>query len=168
MRYEITGRNRAFNPFNAFVDLEREFGKLWGTTARGESKEWTWSPKVDVRERDEHWLLSIDVPGVAREDIKVDIVNDQLVVTGERHFEREEKAYSERSYGKFERRFNLPENIEISKIEASYSNGVLNLVVPKVLAAKPTTVAIDVKEGSDTLFNELLTIGKKTENKEIN
>lgn len=165
MRYQVSNFNRAFNPFNSMFDIEREF---FAPLLKRENVEQIWSPKVDVRERDEHWLLSIDVPGVAREDIKVEVIEDQLVVAGERHFERDEKSYSERSYGRFERRFNLPEGVDAAKIEASYDHGVLNLVVPKVQPVKASTIAIDVKEGKGSLFQKLLGFGKKEETKSIN
>lgn len=157
MRYAVTNFER---------ELEKFWQPFWGISAT--SAQQSWRPHVDIRERDEHWLLSIDVPGVARENLKVDVVEDQLVVSGERHVEKDEKSYSERSYGKFERRFNLPEGTEASKIEASYDHGVLNLVVPKVQPAKPTSIAIDVKEGKGNLFQKLVSFGKKEETAQIN
>lgn len=157
MRYAVTNFER---------ELEKFWQPFWGlNTSSAEQK---WRPHVDVRERDEHWLVSIDVPGVAKNDIKVDVIEDQLVVSGERQFEKDEKSYSERSYGRFERRFNLPEGTEASKIEASYDHGVLNLVVPKVQPAKPTSIAIDVKEGKGNLFQKLISFGKKEETPQIN
>lgn len=165
MRYEITNVK---HPFAGFFDLEREFNSTWRNLAARATEQSNWAPAVDVREREEHWLLSIDVPGVAREDIKVDVLENQLVVTGERHDVKEDKSYSERRYGRFERRFTLPEGVEIANIEASYAHGVLNLVVPKVQPQKPTSIAIDVKEGSGSLFQKLVSFGKKEEKENIN
>src|SRR5690606_11906793 len=156
MRYEISNHNRSLNPFQSFFDLEREF---FAPFFKRENVEQIWSPKVDVRERDEHWLLSVDIPGVAREDIKIDVSDNQLVIAGERHFERDEKSYSERSYGRFERRFNLPEGVQAQSIEASYDHGVLNIVVPKVKPEKPASIAIEIKEGKGSLFQKLLGFG---------
>lgn len=154
--------------FYQIANLNRELDRLWRPVSRLQNSESLWSPKVDVREREGHWLLSIDVPGVAREDIKVDVVEDQLVVSGERQYEFEDKAYSERSYGHFERRFNLPEGVELDKIEASHDHGVLNLVIPKAQPPKTTTLAINVTEGKGELFQQLVSTGKKDETKQIN
>lgn len=150
-------------------NLDREFDRLWRPFSRLQSSESFWSPKVDVREREGHWLLSVDVPGVAREDIKVDVVENQLVVSGERHHEIEDEAYSERTYGQFERRFNLPDGVELDQIEASHDHGVLNLVIPKSeKATQSSTKTIDIKEGRGELFQQLVSPGKKDETKSIN
>ena len=90
--------------------------------------------------------MSVDLPGIPKEQIKVDVLDGQLVISGERESKTEVKGYSERRYGRFERRFNLPERIEASKIKASYAHGVLNLSIPKEEKAKPVSIAIDVDD----------------------
>ncbi len=135
MRYELTDLNRALSPFNTMFDfgLERNIEKLW-------------KPNVDIHEEENHWLLSVDVPGIPKDDIKVDVHEGQLVISGERTTKKETKGYSGKRFGKFERRFNLPERIDVSKITASYTHGVLELTVPKEEKAKPVSININVNE----------------------
>tara|TARA_R110000868_G_scaffold117599_4_gene312153 strand:+ start:506 stop:919 length:414 start_codon:yes stop_codon:yes gene_type:complete len=135
MRYEMTELDRALNPFNSLFNfgLERNLER-------------SWKPNVDIHEEDENWQLSVDLPGVPKDQIKVDVVDGQLVISGERESKKESKGYSERRYGRFERRFNLPDRIEATKISASYAHGVLNLTIPKEEKAKPVSINIDVAE----------------------
>tara|TARA_R110000868_G_scaffold117600_9_gene312319 strand:+ start:1487 stop:1900 length:414 start_codon:yes stop_codon:yes gene_type:complete len=135
MRYEMSELNTALNPFNSLFNfgLEKNLERLW-------------KPNVDIHEEDESWQLSVDLPGIPKEQIKVDVLDGQLVISGERESKTEVKGYSERRYGRFERRFNLPERIEASKIKANYAHGVLNLTIPKEEKAKPVSINIDVAE----------------------
>lgn len=135
MRYELTDINRSLSPFNTLFDfgLERNLER-------------SWKPNVDIQEEPDHWLLSVDVPGIPKDDIKVDVLDGQLVISGERKTTKESKGYSEKRFGKFERRFNLPERIEIAKITANYAHGVLELTVPKEEKAKPVSININVNE----------------------
>lgn len=107
------------------------------------------TPSCDVDETDTHYLMSFDLPGVKKDDIKVELRENQLTVSGERKEEREEKnknrTRSERFYGSFERSFTLPGSMKAEQIEANYSDGVLRLTVPKTEAAK--TQQIKIGEG---------------------
>ena len=91
---------------------------------------------VNIREGEFAYHVDVDLPGVKKEDIKVDVKDGQLILTGERNFKeevKEEDYYKvETSFGKFSRTFTLPENIDIENIDASCENGVLEVVLPKV------------------------------------
>lgn len=122
-------------------------------------------PSCDVNETNDHYLVSFDMPGMKKEDIKIEVLGSQLVIAGER--QREVKADNaetslrrERVYGKFERTFTLPTSINAEKIEAQYENGVLNIALPKAEAAKGRT--IQVQSGQGSIFSKLL--GSKKEN----
>lgn len=126
-------------------------------------------PSCDVSETKEHYLVSFDMPGIKKEDIKIELVGNDLVISGERHREVREKEAQlthryERSYGKFERRFALPSTIAMDKIEAQYENGVLNLALPKNEAAKGRT--IQIQSGQEGFLSKLLG-SKKEPNKEL-
>lgn len=126
--------------------------------------EGTWAPSVDIDETDEHYLLTIEVPGVPKADIKIEAVGDCVTISGvRRHVEEARGAYAERRYGPFERSFTLPAGIEADKIEASYQDGLLYLVVPKAELAK--TKQIKIESGSG-LFQKLLGSSKHEEKKE--
>ena len=113
-------------------------------------------PSCDVNETDDHYLVSFDMPGIKKEDIKVEVQKNQLVISGERHRTQgsESGLYNERRYGKFERAFTLPTTINTEKIEAQFENGVLNIALPKAEVAKPRT--IQVQSGQEGFFSKLL------------
>jgi HSP20 family protein len=89
------------------------------------------SPSVDVEENEEMFLVSADIPGVKKEDLKIDLNGNMLRVSGDRKREIKEEGYYERSSGRFSRSFTLPENVDASKIEAHFEDGVLRIVLPK-------------------------------------
>ena len=122
--------------------------RLW----TGESKlndDAAWAPRVDVREKKDHYLIDADLPGVKKEDIKLEANKGILTISGERKSEEkeEENGYTkiERHYGKFERSFTLPENIKTEKIDAEYKDGTLKVKLPKPEEKKPKQIGIKVK-----------------------
>lgn len=130
-------------------------------------REWpvAFQPAVDIEETNDFYLMSFDLPGVTKEQVKIDVHESQLTVSGERL--REQKSTQEgfrqfeRAYGKFERRFQLPTKVDTDKIQARYENGVLEIMVPKVELAKPKTIKI---ESGGNLFSRL--IGKSESTKD--
>jgi len=106
----------------------------------------TWSPACEVEEADNQYLLSLETAGVPKDRLKLEVVDHQLVVSGERETnqksKREDGWYSERKYGKFQRSFTLPEGVDGAKIAAHYENGILKVAIPKAPAAKPLTIQI--------------------------
>lgn len=110
-------------------------------------------PSCDVNETNDHYMVSFDMPGVKKEDIKIEVQGNQLVIAGERQRELKAEAGEatlrhERLYGKFERTFALPATINADKIEAQYENGVLSVALPKAEAAKGRTIQIQTGQGS--------------------
>jgi len=95
----------------------------------------TFLPKVDVIENETSYEVQLAVPGVSKEDFKIEVNDNYLTVSGERKFtnEKSEKNYRsiETQYGSFSRSFTLPENVDGTKINAKYNNGILELVIPK-------------------------------------
>ena len=98
-------------------------------------------PKVNIKEGEDGYLLELAVPGMAKEDFKIKLDQDVLTVSSEKKEEvsKDSKQYTrqEFSYQSFERRFNLPEDVNSEKITANYVNGVLSLEIPKREEAKP-------------------------------
>ncbi|NBX92969.1 MAG: Hsp20/alpha crystallin family protein [Proteobacteria bacterium] len=107
-------------------------------------------PACDVQEYDVNFLISMDVPGVKREDIQIEVKDETLLVSGERKNELPtEDKYSrtlERFQGKFHRAFKLGEWVDAKAIEASYEDGVLKICVPRKKEVEPETVKIKVGE----------------------
>lgn len=107
-----------------------------------------WQPAMDVVERDDHYVLRADLPGVREEDISVQLDGDVLTVSGHRaseHDEQREGYYRvERMTGEFTRALTLPEGVDADKIAASYDRGVLEVRIPKPEQAQPRKVEISV------------------------
>ena len=103
--------------------------------------------RVDIREEDNAYVLDAEVPGLAADDIKLNIEKNVLTIHGERKSEEEEtsKRYRrvERRYGSFSRSFALPETVDAEAIEAKLADGVLTLTLPK--RERPTPRSIDIK-----------------------
>jgi len=107
------------------------------------------SPRINVEENDNDWLISAELPGVEKEDVKVNFQDNVLTITGEKKFENEDKSKNyhkvERSYGKFSRSLNINSAILTDKIDASYKDGILNITLPKAEEAKPKLIDVKVK-----------------------
>lgn len=92
-------------------------------------------PKVDIIENENSYELHVAAPGLSKEDFQIELKDNFLTVSGERKFTNEKKDKSfhsiETQYGSFSRSFSLPENVDGSKINAKYNNGILELTVPK-------------------------------------
>jgi HSP20 family protein len=90
------------------------------------------SPKANFYEDKEKYSIEIDLPGVKKEDVNIEIIDDFLVISGERKYEKKESSYRiESYYGQFTRKFMLPKNIDTEKIEAKFQKGVLKISLPK-------------------------------------
>jgi HSP20 family protein len=96
----------------------------------------------EVSETENAFLLSIDAPGMKKEDVKIEVTGNTLTISGERR--------NKKSYGKFARSFTLPDSIDSSKIEANFEDGVLEIAIPKSEQAKPRT--IEIQAGNNTGF----------------
>ncbi len=107
------------------------------------------TPRVDVSENDNAYDITMELPGMSDKDIELTLSDDSLTVKGEKKVEREEKKknyhVSERSYGSFQRTFRVPSGVDQSKVDASYSKGVLNISLPKTEVSKNSKRSIKVK-----------------------
>ena len=92
-------------------------------------------PKVDVLENENGFEIHVAAPGMSKEDFKIDLNEKHLIITGERKFTNENKDQKfhsiETQYGSFSRSFTLPENVDAEKIAANYTNGILEISIPK-------------------------------------
>ena len=134
-----TGRrqNELFNQFEEFIN---EFDRGLTPSLRSASE---FSPTVDIEEKENAYLVTADIPGMKKEDIKVDLSNNVLTISGERTFESKgDRKYVERSYGKFQRSFSLPVQVMADKIEASYHDGVLHMTLPKAEGSRSRAIKI--------------------------
>ena len=141
MRLKLWEPHRRFNPF--YGNLER-----WFDDAPGRPEERAWHPDVDVYETEGSYVLKADLPGMNKEDIKIDVNDNTLTFKGEKKLEEKTEKDSyvrvERSYGAFTRSFTLSDNVDAENIQASYTNGVLEITLAKKEEAKPKEINIEV------------------------
>lgn len=131
-------------------DMNMLFDNFFGLERRGEDIDLVqWAPRVDIVEANGGYELHADLPGMKKEDIKVEIHDNVLTLRGERRIEDDKKEknfrLTERYYGKFIRTFTLPENVNRDGIVAEFKDGVLKLAIPKVEKAKPKEIEVTVK-----------------------
>lgn len=104
-------------------------------------------PRAEVFETDEQVALKIEVPGLSEKDFEITLKDHVLTVRGERKlengFKQENLAWTERPYGSFVRTFNLPQTVDVNTINATYTNGILQIVFPKHEAAKPKQIPVN-------------------------
>jgi HSP20 family protein len=136
---------RRQRPLSLFDDFDRELDRWLGD---GEVSK-TFRPACDVSETENAYFISFDVPGVDKDDIRLEVENQNLIVSGERKVEDEKKTehgfYSEKSYGSFQRVFALPDTVDPDKIDAHYDNGVLNISIEKKEKTKKKAIEIGSK-----------------------
>ncbi len=128
-------------------DVGREFDRLFSTTV-GAPTLTAWSPAVDVRESDNDFIVTAELPGLAKDTVDITIENGVLSLSGEKKEEREEgvadsgRYVLERRYGRFQRSFSLPRGVDADNVSAKFSDGILTVTLPKSATAKPRQIKI--------------------------
>lgn len=132
-------------------DMEERMDRLFGETLGWPMRqmapvEGTWLPAVELFEREGKLVLRAELPGLKREDITVEVTDHTLTISGERKTEQEVKERNyyrcERSYGAFQRSIALPTGVEQGQIEATFKDGILEVMLPKAKGPAATKVAI--------------------------
>jgi HSP20 family protein len=127
-------------------EVDELFDSFFTPTIRRPESAAIWTPAVDVREDDDNFLVSAELPGMTKDDIHVEVQNNTLSIKGERKFEKKQETenyhFIERSYGSFYRSFTLPQNVNPDKIDAEYKDGILHIKLPKREEVKPKAIAV--------------------------
>jgi HSP20 family protein len=135
-------------------EVNRVFGSFFDNQA-GANGVRRWVPPMDLVEEGEHYVLRVDLPGVSENNVKIEIEDNVLSVSGERSSERERRGEGyrrfERAMGSFSRTLTLPEGVDAERVEAHFENGVLEVRVPKPEERKPHCVAIGVAKGESAV-----------------
>jgi HSP20 family protein len=141
-----------WEPLRELGTLQSEMNRLFNTVFDGPTPNGAtmrrWMPAMDLLESGDHFVLRADLPGMAEDDVKIELEDSVLTVSGERKAEHEERKAGyyrvERSTGSFSRSLTLPEGVNAEAIKASFDRGVLEIRIPKPEQRKPRKVAISV------------------------
>jgi HSP20 family protein len=140
-------------------ELDRVFEEPFGTAFRWPSfrgfalpETAGWAPEIDVFERDHRLVTKIDLPGLKKDDVKVEVTDGYLTISGERKTETEEKKDSvyrcERSFGSFYRAVPLPDGAKLEDVKATFADGVLEVSVPLPEKVEPKPRTVKIEEGT--------------------
>jgi HSP20 family protein len=128
---DLIPMNSSFVPGRTLMD---RFFRDWDLPTIFDSEK-SWVPAFDISENEKEYVVTAEVPGIDARDLDVTLSDGILTVKGEKKQEKEEKGENyhriERSYGSFHRSFHIPEKVETEKVDASYKDGVLKLILPK-------------------------------------
>jgi len=138
-----------WDPFRNMATLQNEMNRLFEETFRTLGG-WTqnggsaWAPALDVWETDDAFIVEASIPGIQPDNLDISLVNNMLTIQGEVQPGAQQGQFylRERPYGRFYRSLQLPMPVNSEQIEASYTNGVLRLHVPKAEEAKPKRIAV--------------------------
>jgi HSP20 family protein len=135
----------------AIEPIQREFNRLFDQlSAAWGFAEVTAMPRMDVHETTDAVEVSAELPGMSRDDVKIEVRDDVLSISGEKKCERTslegDVTLAERSYGAFRRSVTLPRSVEADRISATMTDGVLKVFVPKTAGAAPRTIPIEAKD----------------------
>jgi HSP20 family protein len=154
-----TGLTPARDPFGVLRQITSEFdralnhrglGFRWPALARNVFDTHGYLPEIDVFEKDGRLVTKVDLPGLKKEDVKVEIAEGRLAISGERKTEVEEKKEnfyrSERAYGSFYRAVPLPEEAKLEDVKATFADGVLEVSVPLATTEEATVRRVEIED----------------------
>ena len=139
-----------WSPMDRLASFRDEINRLFdgGTPARDSGLFSGWTPALDVYDEKDRFLVSIELPGLKKEEISLSFHDGVLTVSGERKHEREGKEgetfRSERYFGKFQRSVSVPAAVDAGRVTATYKDGVLLIDLPKAEEAKPKQIQVNV------------------------
>lgn len=130
-------------------EMNRLFDDFFGTSRKADEQERLhWTPRVNIDEVEDRFEITAELPGLKKDDVKIEIKDRVLTMTGEKRVENGNKDRNvylfERAYGRFCRTFTLPDNVDAEKIGAEFKDGILKIAVPKTEEAKPKEIEVKV------------------------
>jgi HSP20 family protein len=136
-----------WDPYQQIADIQRELERTFGRMVGDGRSQRGWMPTVDIEQTDQEIVLKLDLPGMRREDVSIEVRDHTLIVAGERREEKEDKHEGyitrERIVGRFTRSFMLPEGVDPDQVHANFENGVLRVRVPRPQEAEPKQIQIE-------------------------
>lgn len=139
-KYEIA------RPFNFFENLDQFFEPQFKNELR-------WKPLSRVHEKESHYHLALDIPGVDKEHLRVELKDNILKISGERKDLYQSQEQKIESFGQFEQQFSLPKEANLDEIEVNHHNGVLDIVIPKIQKNKEHK-SLEIKSGINSFLTK--------------
>jgi HSP20 family protein len=140
-----------YDPFSGFDAISRHMNTLITDLQKNASvnNQAEFSPRMDISETEQAYFIHAELPGVQKEDIKISISEDKILsISGEKkkseQVQDENFVRMERFYGTFLRTFTLPEHIQSSSIKADFTNGILEISLPKSELIKPKEITVEI------------------------
>ena len=142
-----------FRPYSDLWDMYGKINRLFEEDLKREGEEAPmstrcWAPATDIYETKEEYVFKLELPGISKDDVKVELEGDKLRITGDREEEKEVEKENyhrvERVCGSFARSFQLPKNANGEKVSANMKDGILELRIPKQEEAKAKSITINI------------------------
>jgi HSP20 family protein len=143
-----------WDPFREMSSLQERMTRLMSDFrtrtpwAEEEMAQGAWVPAVDIYETKDAIVLNVELPGVSKEEISLEVKDNTLTLRGEKKMEKDVKEESyhrmERTYGSFMRAFTLPSTVQQEKVKARFKDGILEVSIPKAEEARPKQIKVDV------------------------
>ena len=136
-----------YEPVSLFDQFNNEINRYFARSHPATARKGDWVPAVDIREEDNRFVLTADVPGVSRENIDITLEDGVLTIRGERSARQESEAEGyrrrERVQGTFLRQFTLPDTVNAEQINATVKDGVLEIAIPKLEKPRPKKITVN-------------------------
>jgi HSP20 family protein len=148
-----------WEPLREFGTLQNEMNRLFNSVfdtppAGGNGAMRRWVPAMDLAETEDHFVLRADLPGLSEDDVKIELEDATLTISGERRSEHEDKGEGfyrvERAFGSFSRSLTLPQGVDADGVTAGFDRGVLEVRIPKPEQRRPRRIEIS-GEGHKTI-----------------
>lgn len=143
-----------FDPLKDFLSMKDEINRMFDryfvkSGDNGQLPDITWIPPIDVEETKEEVIVKAEIPGMKKDDIKISLQNDNLMIEGEKKQEKKSKSKNyhriERIFGKFKRVIALPCEVKSDKVKAKYENGLLTINLSKSEETKSVIIPVELK-----------------------
>lgn len=140
--------SKKLTPFRDLAQIEDSFDRMMNEmiTKRDATQSFSFSPSCEVVEEGNNYILKFDMPGVSKNQVKVEVIDNQLTVSAERKEEKKQenkkKFLSEVYYGSYTRSFTLPGAVNEKKVDAKFENGVLTVTIPKTEALQTKQIPV--------------------------
>jgi HSP20 family protein len=149
---------RYWQPLAEIETMRRQFDRVLNDLTSTDSAQPAWTPVIELKDAGEVFTLRVQLPGIAAEDLDIQVSQNAVAIAGENHHAAEQSdngtIRSEFRYGKFHRLVRLPAVVQNDHVQADYKDGILNLTLPKVVEARNQVVKINLGKSEPAIAND--------------